>query len=140
MTKVRSFKKEYAQELLRIAQGDLQSANVLKKSSDGRRENILFLVQQCIEKSLKAVLCHLGLPVPLVHDLALLLDHFPKDCAVPGRESMADLSQFADIRRYEEGRFVFTDEEIMASVQLADSTLKWAETQTQTQTQTKTKT
>ncbi len=127
MTKVRRFKKAYASELLQIARGDLDSARVLEQAKSGRRENILFLAEQCIEKSLKAALCHLEIPVPLVHDLDLILDRFPKENQVPGSDNMGDLSQFASIRRYEEGRAELGAKEIKAVIKLAAETQSWVE-------------
>ena len=50
----RLFNKEYAKELLRIAQGDGESASALFKAKVGRPENIVFLAQQSVEKSIKA--------------------------------------------------------------------------------------
>ena len=54
-TKKRLFKREYAQELLQIAQGDYRSAEALAKVKEpGNLENIVFLCQQSAEKALKA--------------------------------------------------------------------------------------
>lgn len=126
MTKERIFKKEYAAELLRIAEGDLHSARALEKDTLGRRENIIFMAEQCIEKCLKAVLCHLGKPVPLVHDLDVLVDRLHPLKPIPRSDSMGDLSQFAAIRRYEEGKAILESSEIMEVLQLAQETLSWA--------------
>jgi len=49
------YKKEYAQELLRIAIGDLDSASVLLQAQSGRKENCLYMIQQTVEKSIKSV-------------------------------------------------------------------------------------
>jgi hypothetical protein len=46
------FKKEYSFELLRIAIGDLESAKVLFEINKGRPENIIYHIEQSIEKSL----------------------------------------------------------------------------------------
>ena len=126
MTKEKRFKKEYGIELLRIAEGDLHSAKVLEKDSIGRRENILFHAEQCIEKCLKAVLCHLERPLPLVHDLDVILDRFLNGPKIPRAADMGDLSQFAAIRRYEEGKSNLEPEEIQAVLQMAEETLQWA--------------
>lgn len=56
MTKEQKFKKEYAFELLKIAEGDLETTKVLLSASIGRKENVCFNAQQVIEKSLKAIL------------------------------------------------------------------------------------
>jgi len=68
------FKKEYAQHLFKIAQGDLDSAAALMAAKTlGRPENILYMIQQSVEKSLKAVLIHKQIAFPLVHDLGILI-------------------------------------------------------------------
>lgn len=48
--KKRLYKKEYSKELLKIAAGDLDSATALSQAKSGRPENIIFLVQQSVEK------------------------------------------------------------------------------------------
>ena len=126
MTKERKFKKAYAEQLLRIARGDLDSARGLIKARMGRTENILFLAQQAIEKGLKAVLCYKEIPVPLVHEIAIILDRFPKSLPVPETDGMMDLDQFATIRRYEEGQAELTQAEVDSVVNLATRTLDWA--------------
>jgi HEPN domain-containing protein len=129
MTKERRFKKEYAKELVKIAYGDLESAKGLFKVKMGRTENILFHVEQSIEKALKAVLCWLGGPVPVIHELGIIVARFPEGVEVPESDNMLDLSQFAAIRRYEEGVAQFSDEEITAAIDLAERTLAWANSQ-----------
>ena len=126
MTKERKFKPEYARELLSIAKGDVESAKGLFKVKMGRTENIFFLAEQAIEKSLKAALCWKGQAIPMIHDLGIIIAQFPKSILVPRSEDMLDLSQFATIRRYEEGQAEFTDEEITGALDLAEATLKWA--------------
>ena len=126
MTKERLFKIEYAKELFAIAVEDLKTAHVLAKNSFVRKENILFHIQQAIEKALKGVICALEQPVPLVHDLALIIDRLPKDNSPPFASEIVDLSQFASIRRYEEGTFEFTSEEIQASLDAAEKIIDWS--------------
>jgi len=127
MTKARKFDKSYAQELLRIAKGDLQSARILQLAKSGRTENIFFLAEQSVEKALKAVLCAMGIAVPLIYELAVILDKFPETTQVPRSEEMTDLTQFATIRRYEEGRAQFSKEEIAGVILLATESVSWAE-------------
>ena len=129
MTKKRKFKKEYGKELLRIAEGDLESAKGLHKIKVGRTENVLFLAEQAIEKALKAVLCWREIPTPIVHDLGIILENFPEPIVVPDAENMLDLGQFATIRRYEEGVAQFTTEEIADVIALAEKTVLWASRQ-----------
>ena len=51
MSKSRLFKKSYALELIKLAKDDLETALALKKADINRKENILFHVQQAIEKA-----------------------------------------------------------------------------------------
>lgn len=126
MTKSRKFNKLYAFELIRIAEQDLETAKVLIHADLKRKENILFHIEQCIEKCLKAMLCKHELSVPLVHELSILIDKLPKDILPPNAEELTDLTQFATIRRYEEGKAEFTKEEIESAYRLAEQVLSWA--------------
>ncbi|MBK9039595.1 MAG: HEPN domain-containing protein [Bdellovibrionales bacterium] len=120
------FPKEYARELLTIAKGDLESAVGLSQIKTGRPENIVFIVQQSIEKSLKAVLVHLQIPFPLVHDLGILVALLPDEKAPPEGFALAELNPFASVRRYEEGQLPLTAEEIKSSLDVAQKVIQWA--------------
>ena len=124
MVKTRLFKKTFADELLKIARDDLETAKALENSKISRKENILFHVQQSIEKALKAYTCHLQIPTPLVHDLSEILHVIPNAESIPHSEDIYDLTQFATIRRYEDGVAVITDEEISAAIKAAEQILK----------------
>jgi len=126
MTKKKLFKKEYGIELIKIAEGDLETAKGLIKVKMGRRENILFHLEQVIEKSLKSVLCAKGIALPFTHELGIILELFPTELEVPNSDDMVDLGQFASVRRYEEGVAEITDEEIQETLRLATQTLHWA--------------
>jgi HEPN domain-containing protein len=129
MTKSRVFKKSYAEQLMRIAQGDLEAATILAKGNTTRKENIFFHAGQAIEKAIKCVLCHRGEAVPLTHDLNILIERIPVERQLPYADQLEDLSQFATIRRYEEGAAIFTDEEIEAVLKAAEAILSWAAAQ-----------
>ncbi|MFM8314944.1 MAG: HEPN domain-containing protein [Deltaproteobacteria bacterium] len=129
MTKKKLFKKEYSVELLKIAEGDLETAKGLIKVKMGRRENILFHLEQVVEKSLTAVLCAKGIALPFTHELGIILELFPSGLEVPQSDDMVDLGQFASVRRYEEGVAEITDEEIQETLTLAMQTLAWAKKQ-----------
>jgi HEPN domain-containing protein len=92
----------------------------------GRRENTLFHIEQVVEKSLKAVLCKLETPVPFTQELDILLDRLPEGILPPSAEELSDLTQFATLRRYEEARADFSDEELQSAYRLAHSVLVWA--------------
>jgi hypothetical protein len=60
-------------------------------------------------------------------DLNLILDRLPTNSPPPYAEQIEDLSQFATIRRYEEGYSILTDEEVKAALLAARKILEWAE-------------
>ena len=120
------FKPEYAPELIRIAGADYESAKILAEHG-GRKENSIYHAQQCVEKSIKAVLCHKGVPVPLVHDAGILVAKLPSDLAPPGGYDLSDLTPFATVRRYEEGVFDVSDEEVRNALELSRRVFEWAQ-------------
>ena len=120
------FHKEYASELIRIAESDLESANVLKSSAKGRAENVCFHAQQAMEKALKAALCALGRKVPLVHDLGALIAKLPDDDTRPFGYELIVYNDYAAIRRYEEGAEILTEKELKQALDQAKAVLEWA--------------
>lgn len=123
----KKFTRAYAKELLRIAEADLATAKVLIDHPGGRPENTLFLIQQTIEKCLKAVLCHSDLPVPLSHDLAALLGMVPESAGVPSdQKAILSLTEFASIRRYEEGKYEYSAGEMKSAYLSASVVVEWA--------------
>lgn len=125
-SKEKLFKKEYAHELLKIAKGDLQSATVLSKQKMGRPENICLLAQQTIEKAIKAVLAWKQIPFPLVHDAGVLIAKLPTNELPPYGYALSELTQFATVRRYEEGSYELSEEEIASVLKSAEDVLGWA--------------
>ncbi len=130
--KKRLYKKEYAKELLKIASGDLDSAVALSKANSGRPENIIFLVQQSVEKYIKAVLVHLQIGFPVVHDLGILVALLPDDKMPPAGFGLTELNPFATVRRYEEGQIPLTTEEIETALATARKVADWAKAITST--------
>jgi len=127
LTKEKLFNKVYTHELLRIAQGDLDSAKLLAGNIGvGRKENICYTAQQSIEKALKATICWLGMPIPMSHSIELILDRLPKDFQPPRAELLIELTDFATVKRYNEGNDVITDEDIRAILMAAKEVLDWA--------------
>ena len=129
MTKEQLFKHEYSFELQRIAKGDLLSAEGMLESKKGRPENVCYMAQQAIEKSLKALLCNLNNPVPFTHSIELILDRLPKDLRPGGGEALIALTDYAMIRRYNEGNEVITIEDMAATVDAAGDVIKWVDLQ-----------
>lgn len=126
MIKEQKFKKEYAYELLKIARGDYETAEVLASSNKGRKENICFNSQQVIEKSLKAVLCYKELPVPFTRSIDILLDRLKKEEAFSSIPSLNELTEYATVRRYEEGTFELDSEDLVSALELARKVLEVA--------------
>ena len=125
----RRFAKRYAETLLSIAEGDFRTARFAQTGVDAgevRPENVFFLYQQSIEKLLKAVLCHLERPVPMVHDLGVLLAKLPDETQPGVGYEIAGLNDFAGIRRYEEGSIAYEPEDIDDARALTEELLAWA--------------
>lgn len=122
----RKFKKEYALELIRIAEGDLDSARILAAGKPKRPENIFYMAEQCIEKSLKAVICAYGTPIPMTHSLAALIERLKDHCSVPFDDDLEELTEFATSRRYEEGKVLLEKEERDSVLNIAQEILNWA--------------
>lgn len=58
--KSRLYKKEYAHELMRIANSDREAAKTIQSARAGRAENLAYFAEQITEKALMAVLCWQG--------------------------------------------------------------------------------
>ena len=122
----RLFDPAYAKELMIIAKGDLDSARGLSQIKEGRPENILFLIQQSMEKAFKAVLCAKSIPIPLVHDLGVLIAKMPANLAPPSGYSLTQFNQYATVRRYEEGKSPLTKKDIHAALEIGEQVLEWS--------------
>lgn len=124
------FDKKYCQELFLIAQGDLETAAALINSKKpGRVENILYMIQQSVEKTLKAVLINKQIAFPLVHDLGILVALLdPKDYP-PGGFDWSALNPYASIRRYEAGPIPISEAEVKGSYAAALLVIEWARQQ-----------
>lgn len=124
----RLFAPGYAEELLRIAEGDFATAQFLLGGFDTkiRQENLFYMAQQAVEKALKAALCHAGRPVPLVDEIGALIAKLPENAQLPFGYELGQLNEFAASRRYEEGRLVLTKEEAQDVLDTARAVLDWA--------------
>jgi HEPN domain-containing protein len=122
----RYFDRSYGFELLRLSESDLAAAQVLAEAKGMRIENSLYFVQQSIEKALKAVLILRNLAVPLVHDLGILVSKIPRDCEPPFGYELQALTDFATIRRYEEGEVVMNQEDLTQALKIGQEMLTWA--------------
>jgi HEPN domain-containing protein len=125
----RLFRKEYSVELLAIAKDDFRTAQFLFrgfKSAEIRAENLFYACQQSIEKALKSVLCHYEIPIPLVHDLGILVAKLPAISNPQFGYEIDSLSEFAGVRRYELGKVDLSVEEAEEVLQLNEFVLNWA--------------
>ncbi len=114
----------YAKDLLEIAEADLKSAKVLAAAwQRGRIENIFFLVQQSVEKALKAYLCYQTGEFQMVQDLGILLGKM--DQLPPHGYSLVSFSQFAGIRRYETGNVRLDKSDIDVAIESGEQVLTW---------------
>jgi HEPN domain-containing protein len=125
----KKFKKEFAHELVRIAEQDLETARFLSSGAHIRRETTLFNVEQAVEKSLKAVLCWLEISVPLTHDLYAVIGKLPQDNLPPGGYALHDLTPFATIRRYEDSVDDITQQDLELAIASAEKVVLWAKTE-----------
>ncbi len=122
------FQVQYSEQLLKIAIGDLETAFALIQSSHpGRLENILYMIQQSVEKCLKAVLVNKQISFPLVLDLGILIALLPVNDYPPGGFDWTSLNPFASVRRYEEGALPISQEEIKAAYDAALLVVSWAQ-------------
>jgi HEPN domain-containing protein len=125
MTREQSFKAGYATELLSIAEGDFETLEVLIESKKGRPENVCFIAQQVIEKSIKTVLISQGIAIPFTHNLEILLDRLDKSELPPESLVIPDLTEYASIR-HEEAVIQLDRDDLESAFELARSTLNWA--------------
>ena len=125
----RRFERAYARELLQISEEDLSTARFLISEIDTRqvrKENIFFFAQDSINKALRAVLCHDELPVPLVHDSGILVERVQHKRNYHLGYQVISLTEFAGVRRYEQGRVILTKEEAQDVIALGEETITWA--------------
>lgn len=123
--KDRLYKPAYANELLLVANNDLIAARALKQHSEVRGETVLIMVQQSIEKGLNALLCAMKKPIPMTHDLYGIVVLLGDNEVPPRAAELEELTPYATIRRYEEGRFEITQEDISNAIGLAEEVVEW---------------
>ncbi len=78
------------------------------------------------EKCTKAVLVHLQISFPVVHDLGMLVALQLDDKMPPEGFGIVELNPYATVRRYEEGLTSLTTEEIETSLTTARKVATWA--------------
>lgn len=127
MTKEQIYKKPYAQVLLRIASEDFQTLEIIHRAAGGRKENVCFIAQQVVEKCLKALLVHQGAAVPFSHSIELLISKLMPKHRPPDTDVLDALTEYATIRRYEEGYAELDEADLQAAFLAAQRTLAFAQ-------------
>lgn len=126
----RLFPRDYAHTLIAIAHRDLETGAYMASGAGTtdkvRPESVLFFFHQASEKALKAALCHLGIRLPMIHDLAALLAKFPDDVQPPVGYELAELNDYAGVLRYQEGRFPLTREDLAEAHHRARMVVEWS--------------
>ncbi len=129
MVKDKVFKKQFASELFRIAQNDLQAAKTLNADALVRKETAMLMIQQCVEKSLKALLCSVEAGIPQTHDLSLIVDRIRLASinipTIVANTDFEDLTPFATLHRYEDGNFEISEEDMQQAIELATIIIDW---------------
>ncbi len=129
MVKDKVFKKQFASELFRIAQNDLQAAKTLNADALVRKETAMLMIQQCVEKSLKALLCSVEAGIPQTHDLSLIVDRIRLASinipTIVANTDFEELTPFATLHRYEDGNFEISEEDMQQAIELATIIIDW---------------
>ena len=102
---------------------------ILVQNNKVRFETAGFHAQQAVEKALKAVLIHLEMPVPMVHDAGILVAKLPGDLSPPKGYDLSELTLFATELRYREGESPITKASIEAVIAVARLVISWADKQ-----------
>ncbi len=91
-----------AGQWLTKADNDLTTAeHTLTLGEDCPNDTVCFHAQQCVEKSVKALLVACAVDVPRLHDLGVLIDLLPAGVEVPiSAEEQELLTDYATVTRY----------------------------------------
>lgn len=110
---------------LRIARGDLALAQI-ERPKGVPTELLCLHAQQAAEKAAKAVLVENGITVPLIHDIAKLVEDV-SDVADVWEEvqQAARLSEYAVVSRYPADLGAVDDDEHRRAVALAEAVVRW---------------
>lgn len=129
MTKFRyqKYKKETSLKIFKVAKDDLYSAEFLFTAPKHRPETVLYLIQQSIEKAIKALIIFKEKPVPLTHDLDLLSSELPEEVSKTLPLGIGSLTQYATVQRYLDGDEVITPQDIQEAISVAKKFLSVVE-------------
>jgi len=111
---------------LENARADLALAGVALPPG-GLYEHLCFHAHQAAEKSLKAVLLHLGVEFPFTHNLQALFDLLPSESDTPSQLFEAvDLNPYAVAARYPGEIEPVTESDHQDAMRLAEAVVVWA--------------
>ena len=113
---------------LNRARSNLVRAKADIRLSDVFLEDLCFDAQQAAEKAIKAVLIHLAVRFPYVHDLTTLLDIVAQSgiSIVASVREAGRLTRFAGVTRYPGLNEPVTQEEYEQAVAIAEIVFQWA--------------
>jgi HEPN domain-containing protein len=102
--------------------------NILTYGGDVFYEDLCYELQQCAEKSLKAVLVSYGIDFPKTHDIDLLIKLL-RNCSIKLPEKVLDagiMTQYAVRTRYPDEARQISEEEYKEAVDIAKNVYDWA--------------
>jgi HEPN domain-containing protein len=116
-----------AADWLRHARSDLALAQQ-PPASGVLWETLCFHAQQAVERSVKAVLVHLGIEFPKTHSVERLTDLLPPLIArCPALLSADGLTVYATVLRYPGAHEAVSEGEFREALRLAQAIVAWAE-------------
>jgi len=123
-------KKSLHLEWLDRARSNLERAKVEKKSRFIKYEDMCFDCQQCVEKSLKALLVFKQIEFEWTHNIGILIKNLEeKDIAVPDSvKKSASLSVYAVRTRYPGEEEPVAKKEFIEARNSAEIVYKWVKT------------
>ncbi|MDH5656696.1 MAG: HEPN domain-containing protein [Spirochaetia bacterium] len=109
---------------LKHAESDLNIACIRDKNI--LLSQLCFHAQQCVEKSLKALLLKQDIEFPKTHNIAVLIEHLPQNLEKPDfLFNSASLTEFAVESRYPSDAEEISIGEYEESIEIAASVLNW---------------
>ena len=120
------FKIETARTMLKDARDDIYAAEVLATAPHSRPETIMYHVQQCIEKSIKAFTIHCNQAVFLTHDIDVLLSDLAEQEIAMLPHGVGELTQYATVRRYLDGDELIEKSDLLNAIKTGHVFIEWA--------------
>ncbi|MEW5822630.1 MAG: HEPN domain-containing protein [Cyanobacteriota bacterium] len=122
-----------AKDWLKIAKSNLKLGKAYYSINDNeiRFEELCFELQQCVEKSLKALLVHNKVIFPKTHSLSELITILQKHSVIIPENllDVVELTKYAVETRYPDNYHEITEEEYKETIQIAEAIYNWVEEQ-----------